>query len=79
MDEIEAPWLKYPNFPPYDGFWRQTGEYWLNYVWRPYWVTLDSAQKKEYLDKYPPPDVWLNMSTDLNPAFAAELERIDVE
>lgn len=79
MDEVEAPWLKHPDFPPYDGFWRQSGDYWLNYVWRPYWNSLKPEGKKAYLEKYPPPEVWMKMSFDLNPEFAAELERIDAE
>lgn len=57
-DEIEAPWIKYPGYPPGDTFWRQSGELWFSLLWLPYWQSLDAQQQTDYLNKYNVPDVW---------------------
>jgi len=74
-----APWVKYPGFPPFDGFWRQTGEYWLAYVWEPYWNALSLEEKEAYLQRWDVPDVWREYSAYINPEFAKLLESIDNE
>jgi len=58
MEEATPPWVKYPNYPPGDTFWRQSGEIYLHYVWRPYWDSLKSEQQGVYLKKWDVPDVW---------------------
>ena len=56
--EIKPPWISYPTVPPDDFFWREAGEPWLNLVWRPFWDSLDKVARDEYLDRFPPPEVW---------------------
>ena len=55
---MKPPWIKYPDYPPYDTFWRQAGESWLAYVWEPYFQRLTPNQKKQYLQKWKVPKVW---------------------
>lgn len=73
--EIEPPWAKYPGYPPGDTFWRQTGEAWLTWVWRPYWDSLDAAHKSAYLERWRVPEVWSRYYFDED--FAQWLESVD--
>lgn len=57
-EEIEPPWIKYPGFPPGDGFWRQTGEAWLTLIWQPYWDSLRDEQRDIYLERWNVPREW---------------------
>ena len=57
-NEIEPPWVAFPGYPPGDGFWRQSGENWLRYIWEPYWNALSPERKKEYLEKWMVPKEW---------------------
>ena len=61
---IEPPWIKYPNYPPYDTFWRQAGEYWFAYVWEPFWLNLTPSEQANYVQKWNPPQVWMNFYFD---------------
>jgi len=56
--EIIPPWVEYPGFPPGDGFWRQSGQLWLNYVWEPYWQSLDVQEQEAYLHRWNVPEEW---------------------
>ncbi len=56
--EIKPPWIKFPGYLPLDGFWRQTGEPWFYYIWKPYWDSLDGSSQKDYLKKYEVPEKW---------------------
>lgn len=64
MNEIKPPWLECPEFPPYDTFWRQSGEFWLKYIWEPYWNSLSDEQKEIYLQKWQVPKVWIDFYFD---------------
>jgi len=72
-EEITPPWIKYPRFPPYDGFWRQSGELWLVYVWEPFWNELTPIEKEDYLKRWDVPEY----SYQINPEFGKWLESID--
>lgn len=56
--EIVPPWIIYPDYPPGDGFWRQSGENWLQFVWLPYWQSLPSQEQEQYLMRWKVPEVW---------------------
>lgn len=58
MSEILPPWIRYPDYPPMDPFWRQTGEYYKAYEWDPYWQSLDPEEKTALLEKWPMPADW---------------------
>lgn len=57
---IEPPWITYPGYPPYDMFWRQSGQAWLLYVWEPYWKGLSQEEQKVYLKQWDVPQVWID-------------------
>ncbi|MFA6066767.1 MAG: hypothetical protein WC707_06320 [Candidatus Babeliaceae bacterium] len=69
MQEINPPWIQHPEFPPYDCFWRQSGEFWYLDVWLPYWRSLSEEEKKHYLEKWNAPEEWLRHYdvTDFDP------------
>lgn len=79
MKEVIPPWVKYPDFPPYDGSWRQSGELWLIYTWVPFWNSLNPTQKEEYLKQWQVPEVWLKLCHHINPEFGEWLEIVDKE
>ncbi len=76
-EEIEPPWVKYPGFPPGDGFWRQAGEAWLTYVWQPYWDSLKDEQRDVYLERWNVPKEWRSYYFDTD--FQQWLAEIDDE
>ena len=53
------PWVKYPEHPPYDIFWRMgTGETYLTeYMW-PYLEYASEEELKAYKKKYPAAGEW---------------------
>jgi len=57
-NEIDPPWVKYPNYPPADTFWRQAGEPWFTLVWEPYWKSLTSEEQATYLSRWSVPEIW---------------------
>jgi hypothetical protein len=65
--EIRPPWIEYPGFESYDGFWRQSGQAWMVYIWEPYYQSLDPGQQAEYLEHWKVPQSWLE--TRFNPAW----------
>ena len=77
MDEIKPPWIEYPDYPPYDTFWRQSGEIYLKYIWEPFWKKLSSEQQTEYLKKWPAPKKWQDFYFDEK--FHAMLAQLDKE
>ncbi len=76
-NEIEPPWVWRPKFPPSDFFWRDAGDPWLNYVWRPYWHNLPDEEKEGYLHRWNVPDEWRFFSLDINEKWNEELAEID--
>jgi len=54
------PWLKYPEYSPYDMFWRMgTGEtYLMEHVW-PYLKYASDEELTEYKQKYTPTGEWV--------------------
>ena len=72
---MKPPCIKYPDYPPYDTFWRQSGEAWLAYIWQPFWQQLSEKQKTAYLKKWNVPQVWQDFYFDL--AWQKLLETLD--
>ena len=77
MSEPKPPWIVYPDFPPYDTFWRQSGECYLKYVWEPYWLKLSENEQAVYLEKWPPPKKWYDFYLD--DEYRKMLQEIDDE
>lgn len=48
--------------------WRQgNSEFWLTYVWKPFWFGLSDAEQEQYLDRWMAPDDWRQfMPLDVN-------------
>ncbi|MCA0404261.1 MAG: hypothetical protein LCH30_10810 [Proteobacteria bacterium] len=63
-NQIEPPWISFPGFPPGDCFWRQSGELWFVYVWKPFWDLLSASQKDEYLKDWDVPFEWKKFYLD---------------
>lgn len=74
-EEIPPPWVMHPGYPPADGFWRQSGEAWFTYVWRPYWESLSPPSQEAYLSKWNVPFEWKAFYFDKN--FQEWLESTD--
>jgi hypothetical protein len=58
MEDICPPWLAFPEFERRTGLWAQgNGEYWYRCVWNPFWDRLDAIGQREYLLRWPPPEI----------------------
>lgn len=66
QEEIIPPWIKFPEYPPGDPFWRQSGEIWFHDVWLKHWNSLTAQQQEEYLKHWSVPQVWRNHYFDSN-------------
>jgi hypothetical protein len=53
------PWVVFPDQDSYSGFWKQSGQFWLTQVFRPFWATLPENSKTTYLQKWQAPEDWL--------------------
>lgn len=59
MEDICPPWLAFPEFESRTGLWAQgSGEYWYRCVWNPFWERLGVVGQREYLRRWPPPEIW---------------------
>lgn len=76
-EQISPPWIVYPDFPPGDPFWRQSGEKWFKYIWKPYWESLSFVEQEEYLIYWKVPDAWRYFY--FNSDFQEWLETVDEE
>ena len=70
-NEIEPPWIKFPDYTPGHPFWRQDGEPWFIYIWEPYYRQLDQKEQEKYRNFWKVPKDWLDFY------FEAELEWIE--
>lgn len=75
--EVEPPWVHAPGYPPGDPFWRQSGEAWLTFVFRPYWDSLKSAEQVAYLERWHAPQDW--QLYYFSPEFTNWLDSVDDE
>lgn len=58
-EEIEPPWVVYPDSEPWWGGWRQgNSEGWLVWVWLPFWQKLSGEEQLQYLEKWHAPAAW---------------------
>lgn len=74
-EDIEPPWIQLSTDPPWHPKWRQgNSDHWMNLIWVPFWRKKKLEEKKNYLEKFPPPDEewrdylmahWWNNSDDL--------------
>ena len=63
--------MLHPNRLPADASWRQSGETWLNDVWRPFRDNLTPHEQETYLMIWPPQREWWDFYLD--PEFQAWL------
>ena len=68
---VRPPWVEHPGSMPADPFWRQSGEYWLNDIWKPFWDSLNAREQERYIELWSPPHEWWDYYLD--PAFQAWL------
>jgi hypothetical protein len=58
-EEIEPPWIAFPNSSPIHGWNQGYQEAWKNDVWLKFWNSLNDDRKKEFLDRWAvPSDDW---------------------
>jgi hypothetical protein len=58
-EEIEPPWVAFPNNSPVFGWNQGFQESWKTNIWLPFWRSLSAEKQKEYLEKWRPPnDDW---------------------
>ncbi len=72
---MAPPWERHPGFTPADPFWRQSGEHWLNDVWRPFFDGLTEQEQRSYRTLWTVPAEWWDFYLD--PGFQAWLESSD--
>lgn len=75
LEEVLPPWKQFPGYPPGDLFWRQSGEIWFYYVWKPYWDSLNQIEQESYLEYWSVPNVWKDYYFD--PEWQKFLESCD--
>lgn len=55
--ELAPPWKTFPGQPPWWSGWRQgESEAWLQRDWLPFWRTLNTTERCDYLTRWVPPD-----------------------
>jgi hypothetical protein len=58
-EEIEPPWVAFPNNSPVFGWNQGFQESWKINIWLPFWQGLSAEKQAEYLEKWrPPSDDW---------------------
>lgn len=58
-EEIEPPWMTWPNQDPWWSGWRQgNAEGWLKLVWLPFWSKLKRDEKEGYVERWNAPAEW---------------------
>lgn len=77
MEEIEPPWIKHPEYLPGEVFWRQEGQIWFDYVWRPYYNSLSKEEQEKYMQRWNVPEEWKKFYFDEE--FQKWLESVDEE
>ncbi|HQU83569.1 MAG TPA: hypothetical protein PKY59_10605 [Pyrinomonadaceae bacterium] len=54
-EEIDPPWICFPNSSPIHGWNQGYQEAWKNDVWVTFWNKLNNAEKENYLNRRKPP------------------------
>lgn len=58
-DDVEPPWVFYPDSEPWWGGWRQgNGEAWWIQIWEPFWSRLHARRREAYAARWNIPEVW---------------------
>lgn len=55
---IEPPWVKYPEYEPFDPIFNHDLEPYFHLVWRPFFEGLSPTELESYLASYPPTQSW---------------------
>ncbi len=78
--EQVPPWVVFPRMHPVEVAARQGAEeVWVDTVWRPFWASLDTAQRQAYFDHWRASDEWrdaIRSTFEPDPGFD---ERADAE
>ncbi|KFY07565.1 hypothetical protein V492_07031 [Pseudogymnoascus sp. VKM F-4246] len=65
---VPPPYLKYPDMHPFSIFWRMgSGESYMMVFWG-WWeqnAEMDERKRIEYIQKFPPPPLWLTWAIHL--------------
>lgn len=56
--ELPAPWVAFPRANPYTGFKQGINESWMRDAWTPFWSSLSSKERDEYLARYKASPEW---------------------
>lgn len=55
---LNPPWIEYPDYTPGClGFRMGDGEDYI-YTWWDFWRALSAQERKDFLQKHPPPSGW---------------------
>lgn len=57
-EKILPPWMTFPEFSPFDFFWRDAGQPWFCYIWDPFWKKMSKEEQNQYLDIWNAPETW---------------------
>lgn len=58
-EEVRPPWIVYPGHDFGEGFFRQgEGNTWMEYIWSPYWDSLNEEEQEAYLKRWNVPEGW---------------------
>jgi hypothetical protein len=62
-EEIEPPWMAFPNSSPIYGWNQGNTEHWKMNVWMPFWNRMSEAEREDYFQKHHTSDEWLETIT----------------
>lgn len=54
-EDIEPPWVVFPQSSPIYGWNQGTAEAWKNDIWIPFWNRMNEVEQGDYLKRWKPP------------------------
>ena len=57
-EEIEPPWIAFPNSSPIHGWNQGYQQEWKNNVWLPFWRGMTEAEREDYLNRRQASSEW---------------------
>ena len=73
-DDQLPPWVVFTGSEPYLRWNQGVNEHWRAEAWIPFWRSLESSSRKEYLTRWGAPQDWIEALTDsdnpINPYFS---------